>query len=65
MRYRMAIMALMPRGGIQNGTFGPAMDWIRREFLKLASVSALVAPAMLARGVRAAIAQMPSGAAGF
>jgi len=41
------------------------MDWIRREFLKLASVSALVAPAMPAPGVRAAIAQMPSGAAGF
>src|SRR5262245_20108245 len=40
------------------------MEWIRREFLKLAGVSALVAPAMLSRGVRAAIAQIPSAGAG-
>jgi polygalacturonase len=49
---------------LQSATFGTAMDWIRREFLKLASVSALVAPAMLSRGVRAAIAQIPSAGAG-
>jgi polygalacturonase len=40
------------------------MDWIRREFLKLAGVSALVAPAMLSRGVRAAMAQLTSAGAG-
>jgi polygalacturonase len=40
------------------------MQWIRREFLKLAGVSALVAPAMLSRGVRAAMAQIPGAGAG-
>src|SRR5262245_2355144 len=40
------------------------MDRFRREFLKLAGVSALLAPAMLARGMRAAIAEMPGGGAG-
>src|SRR5262249_42029554 len=43
---------------------GPAMDWIRREFLKLAGVSALVGPALLSRGMRAATAQIPSAGAG-
>jgi polygalacturonase len=51
-------------GTLESATFGPAMEWIRREFLKLAGVSALVAPAMLSRGVRAAIAQLPSAGAG-
>src|SRR5262245_29519232 len=40
------------------------MDRFRRQFLKLAGVSALLAPAMLARGMRAAIAEMPGGGAG-
>jgi polygalacturonase len=40
------------------------MDWLRREFLKLAGISACIAPAMLARGMRAAIAQLPGAAAG-
>src|SRR5689334_6128386 len=38
------------------------MDWIRREVLK--GVSALVVPAMLSRGMQAAIAQLPNAAAG-
>ena len=40
------------------------MDWIRREFLKLAGAATLVAPAMLARGARSAIAPIPSAGAG-
>jgi polygalacturonase len=39
------------------------MDWIRREFLKLAGVATLVAPGMLSRGARSAAAPMPSAAA--
>jgi polygalacturonase len=40
------------------------MEWVRREFLKLAGAATLVAPAMLARGARSAIAQIPAAAAG-
>src|SRR6266446_2179715 len=40
------------------------MDWIRREFLKLAGAATLVAPAMLLRGARSAIAPIPSAGAG-
>src|SRR5262245_62240609 len=40
------------------------MDWIRREFLKLAGVSALLGPALLSRGMLAAMAQIPSAGAG-
>ena len=40
------------------------MDWIRREFLKLAGIATLVAPAMLSRGARSAIAPIPGAAAG-
>jgi polygalacturonase len=40
------------------------MDWIRREFLKLAGAATLVAPAMLSRGARSAIAPIPSAGAG-
>ena len=39
------------------------MDQIRREFLKLAGIVTLVAPAMLSRGARSPIAPLP-GAAG-
>jgi polygalacturonase len=41
------------------------MDWFRREFLRLAGFVALVAPAMLARGARSAIAPAPGAAAGI
>src|SRR5215471_16196808 len=40
------------------------MDQIRREFLKLAGIATLVAPAMLSRGARAAIAPLPVAGAG-
>ena len=40
------------------------MDHIRREFLKLAGIATLVAPAMLSRGARSAIAPMPGAGAG-
>src|SRR5438477_10910299 len=40
------------------------MDWIRRDFLKLAGVATLVAPAMLSRGARSAIAPIPGAGAG-
>jgi polygalacturonase len=40
------------------------MDWVRREFLKLAGAATLVAPAMLARGARSAIAPIPAAGAG-
>ena len=38
------------------------MDWIRREVLRLAGVSALVAPAMLSRGALAQIENAGPGA---
>ncbi len=40
------------------------MDQIRREFLKLAGILALVPPAMLSRGARSAIAPLPDAGAG-
>jgi polygalacturonase len=40
------------------------MDQIRREFLKLAGIASLVAPAMLSRGARSAIAPIPSAGGG-
>ena len=40
------------------------MDEIRREFLKLAGIATLVAPAMLSRGARSAIAPIPSAGGG-
>ena len=40
------------------------MDHIRPEFLKLAGIATLVAPAMLSRGARSAIAPMPGLGAG-
>ena len=40
------------------------MDWIRREVLRLAGVSALVAPAMLWRGMRGALAQIENAGPG-
>ena len=40
------------------------MDWVRREFLKLGGIATLVAPAMLSRGARSAIAPMPSAGTG-
>jgi polygalacturonase len=40
------------------------MDQIRREFLKLAGIVTLVAPTMLSRGARSAIAPLASGRAG-
>jgi polygalacturonase len=39
------------------------MDCIRREFLKLAAASAVLAPAMLARGMRGAVAQIAGAGA--
>jgi len=41
------------------------MDWIRRDFLKVAGVATLVAPVMLSRGVRSAIAPIPGAGAVF
>src|SRR3981189_3474706 len=41
------------------------MDHIRRELLKLAGIATLVAPAMLSRGARSAIAPMPGVGAGI
>src|SRR6266446_6821768 len=41
------------------------MDWIRREFLKLAGIVTLVAPAMLSRGARSAIAPLPGAGTGI
>src|SRR6516225_8226775 len=40
------------------------MDQIRREFFKLAAIVTLVAPAMLSRGARSAIAPIPAAGAG-
>src|SRR6516162_3178711 len=40
------------------------MDQIRREFFKLATIVTLVAPAMLSRGARSAIAPIPAAGAG-
>ena len=40
------------------------MDQIRREFLKLAGMVTLVAPAMLSRGARSAIAPLPGAGTG-
>src|SRR5215472_745386 len=40
------------------------MDQIRREFLKLAGIVTLVAPAMLSRGARSAIAPLPGAQTG-
>jgi polygalacturonase len=40
------------------------MDHIRREFLKLAGIATLVAPEMLSRGARAAIAPLLGAGAG-
>src|SRR5215831_1819018 len=40
-----------------------AMDQIRREFLKLAGIVSLVAPAMLSRGARSATAPLPGAGA--
>lgn len=40
------------------------MDEIRREFLKLSGIAALVAPAMLRQGARSAIAPIASAGAG-
>jgi polygalacturonase len=39
------------------------MEHIRREFLKLAGIATLVAPAMLSRGARSAIAPIPGAGA--
>jgi polygalacturonase len=40
------------------------MDGFRREFLKLSGAATLVAPAMLARGARSAIAPIPAAGVG-
>src|SRR3954468_16048001 len=39
------------------------MDWIRRDFLKLAGIATLVAPVMLSRGARSAITPVPGAGA--